>query len=165
MEGTTTSKDGNTAGAGAGLNNAPLLAGRSTDTSPKFYERLNAMLRGDIPEDENLRYYADVISNALKRNTIGENVICYRGVNDNVFTGYNTGEKITLNQFTSSSVKSSRAFDKTVRIIIYAKKGTTGVAYIESVSKFPKQREMLFDKDCIYEVLSNKDNVIELKVL
>lgn len=68
-----------------------------------------------------MRYYADVISNALKKNTIGENVICHRGVNDAV--------------------------------------------YIESVSKFPKQRERLFDKDCIYRVLSKSKDLVELKVI
>ena len=51
-----------------------------------------------------------------------------------------------------------------VKIVIYAKKGTKGVAYIEKISEMPKQREMLFDKDCLYKVLSNQENFVELEV-
>lgn len=134
------------------------------DKHPKFYERLNAMLRGDLPEDETLRYYAETISNALKRNKLGENIICYRGVDVNPFTSYKAGEYLSFHQFTSTSVKSSNAFKKPVRIVIYASKGTSGAAYIELISKFPKQRELLFDKDCVYKVLSNKEDLIELEV-
>ena len=83
----------------------------------------------------------------------------------NVFGEYKAGDMLILNQFVSTSIKPGKAFDKPVRIIIYSPKGTKGVAYIESLSKFPKQREMLFDKECVYEVLSNKRNVIELKVV
>lgn len=132
---------------------------------PKFYERLNAMLRGDAPEEQKLRYYADVISDALKKSVLEENVVCYRGMNINVFENYGVGDLFTNEQFTSTSVKRSGAFDKPVQMIIYAPKGTKGVAYIEQISKFPKQREMLFDKDCIYEVLSNKENLIEVRVI
>ena len=135
------------------------------DSKPKFYERLNAMLRGQQPEDETLRYYADTISNSLKRSSLNENIIAYRGMANNPFAGYKSGEYLTLNQFTSTSVKSSGAFDKPVRMVIYAKRGTKGVAYIESISKFPKQRELLFDKDAIYKVLSNSKHLIELEVI
>lgn len=133
--------------------------------TPKFYERLNMMLRGELPENESLRYYADTISEALKRSILNENMICYRGMDINVFENYGVGDLITLNQFTSTSVKQSAAFDKPVQMIIYAQKGTKGVAYIEQISEFPKQREMLFDKDCIYEVLSKQENLIEVRVV
>ena len=33
----------------------------------KFYARLNSMLRGDIPEDDTLKYYSDVISGAISK--------------------------------------------------------------------------------------------------
>lgn len=135
------------------------------DKKPKFYERLNAMLRGDIPENDNLRYYADTISGALKKSTLGENIICYRGIDYNYFSDYKVGEYLRISQFTSSSVKSSRMFNKPVKIIIYAKKGTKGVAYIEKISKKAEQREVLFDKDCMYRVLSNSNGLMELEVI
>ena len=56
-------------------------------------------------------------------------------------------------------------FSKPVKIVIYAKKGTKGIAYVERLSKKPKQREVLFDKDCIYRVLSNSKELIELEAI
>lgn len=38
----------------------------------KFYSRLNAMLRGDLPLDGVLQRYSEVISRALKKSIIGE---------------------------------------------------------------------------------------------
>lgn len=135
------------------------------DENPKFYERLNAMLRGDDPQNDNLTYYANTISEALKKSTLGENIICHRGIDYNYFADYEIGEFLSLSQFTSSSVKSSGMFSKPVKIVIYAKKGTKGIAYVESLSKKPKQREVLFDKDCIYRVLSNSKELIELEAI
>ena len=57
-----------------------------------------------------------------------------------------------------------RALNGEYEIIIYVKKGTL-CAYIEELSVFPKQRELLLDKDNIYRVLSRKDNTIELEVI
>lgn len=131
---------------------------------PKFYERLNAMLRGEIEEDDNLRYYTEVISNALKRSELGENIICFRGIDVNPVGMAIVGDVVNFKQFTSSSVIESKTFDYGVKMIIYAKKGCKG-AYIESISLKGKQREVLFDKDCWYRVLSNQGNVIELEVL
>lgn len=50
------------------------------------------------------------------------------------------------------------------KIIIYVKKNSS-CGYIENLSFFKKQRELLLDKDNIYRVLSRKDNVIELEVI
>lgn len=135
------------------------------DVSPKFYEKLNAMLRGDIEETESLRYYANIISGALKKSKLNHNVICYRGLSINPIMGIEVGKSIGLGQFTSTTVSDSRSFNKQVKIVIYAKKGIRGAAYIENISKMPKQRELLFDKDCIYRVLSNSKELIELEVI
>ncbi|MDD3222513.1 MAG: ADP-ribosyltransferase [Lachnospiraceae bacterium] len=47
---------------------------------------------------------------------------------------------------------------------MYVKKGSKA-AYIEELSHFDTQRELLLDKECIYRVLSRKGNVIELEVI
>ena len=49
-------------------------------------------------------------------------------------------------------------------ITIIAPKGTRG-AYIEGISRVPKQREFLIDKDCDYKVLSRKGKEIILQVV
>ena len=118
-----------------------------------------------MPEDSTLRYYAEQISSALKRSTIGESVICYRGSSINPFGNAEIGEVVSFSQFLSTSAISSKSFDAGVTFTIYVPKGTSGVAYIEELSKFPKQREILFDKDCRYVVLSNQEKRVELVVI
>lgn len=137
----------------------------SGDKKPnRFFERLNAMLRGENPEDSKLKAYADTISNALKRNSLSEDVICYRSLDVNPIGNREAGSIVRLKQFISTSVVESRAFNDKVKMIIYVKKGSKA-AYIESLSKYPSQRELLLDKDCIYRVISNKENVVELEVI
>lgn len=132
---------------------------------PKLYQRINAMLRGELQEEETLRYHTEVISGALKRSVIKNNVICYRGTPINPIQGVEPGSVVGLSQFLSTSAIKSKAFDESVSMVIYTPKGTTGAAYIEDLSKYPKQREVLFDKDCKYVVLSNQDNLVELVVI
>ncbi|WP_195367162.1 ADP-ribosyltransferase [Lachnospira eligens] len=74
------------------------------------------------------------------------------------------GGAFNSKQFLSTSLIKKRALNGEYEIIIYVKKGTL-CAYIEELSVFPKQRELLLDKDNIYRVLSRKDNTIELEVI
>ncbi|MBO6299395.1 MAG: hypothetical protein J6N53_11190 [Lachnospiraceae bacterium] len=67
------------------------------------------------------------------------------------------GDIFRSRQLISASVTAKGALDKGFKTIIIAHKGTQG-AYIENVSKFPKQREFLINKDVIYSVLYHKDN-------
>lgn len=135
------------------------------DKVPKFYQRLNAMLRGAEPEDPSLRRHADIISGALKRSVLGENVICYRGLDVNPLAGADIGTVVNLGQFTSTSVIETRSFSANVKFVIFAPQGIKGAAFLEEISKFKNQREVLFDKDCWYRVLSNQENLVELEVL
>jgi len=130
----------------------------------RFYKRLNAMLRGDIPKDENLERYANIISGALKKSSLPGDVVCYRGLDINPVAGVLEGSIVNLHQFISTSVEKRKAFKKKVQIKIYAKKGTHA-GYIETLSSFSEQKELLLDKDFLYRVLSNRDNIIELEVI
>lgn len=137
----------------------------SGDKKPnRFFERLNAMLRGDLPEDKKLREYADTISGALKRNKLKHDIIAYRNLDIDLYSVFEVGDIITENQFISTSVVKGAALSKKYEIIIYAPKGSRG-AYIEKISKYPKQRELLLDKDVIFRVISKQQNLIELKVI
>lgn len=137
----------------------------SGDRKPnRFFERLNAMLRGDLPEDKKLRDYAEIISGALKKNRLQHDVIAYRGVGIDPTDGFKIGEILVPGQFFSTSVVDTRLFGTGYKMVIYVKKGSNA-AYIETLSHFPKQRELLIDKDCYYRVLSRKENIIELEVL
>lgn len=137
----------------------------SGDKKPdRFFERLNAMLRGDIPEDKKLRKYAEIISGALKKNKLKQDVVAYRGVDVDPSKGFEIGEIFAPGQFFSTSVVGTRSFETGYKLVVYVKKGSNA-AYIETLSHFPKQRELLIDKDCYYRVISRKGNTIELEVL
>nr|WP_288753685.1 phage minor capsid protein [uncultured Anaerostipes sp.] len=137
----------------------------SGDRKPnRFYERLNGMLRGDMPKDEKLEEYADTISAALKKNVLQQDVIAYRGMDIDPSNNIPINGLYRGKQFFSTSVIENRSFDSKYKIIIYVKKGSKA-AYIEKLSHYTKQRELLLDKDCIYRVLSRKENVIELEVI
>ncbi|MDY3230661.1 MAG: phage minor capsid protein [Clostridiaceae bacterium] len=137
----------------------------SGDKRPnRFFERLNAMLRGDLPDDEKLKNYAGTISGALKKRRLQYDVVCYRNASINPIGDRPPGSIVKLKQFTSTSVIPSRTLKGKCEIVIYAPKGTAG-AYIEKLSSFPDQRELLLDKDCCYRVKSNQGNKIELEVL
>lgn len=137
----------------------------SGDKKPnRFFEKINAMLRGDIPESKMLSGYANSISGALKKSRLQHDVICYRKVSVNPIENRDAGSIIKLKQFISTSVIPGRALSGVCEITIYVPKGTNA-AYIEKLSAFPNQRELLLDKDCIYRVISNKGNEIELEVI
>ena len=131
----------------------------------RFYERLNRMLRGDAEEDSVLRGYAEKISGALKRSTLKHDVICYRTVTENPFPHNVAGDIVEPEQFFSTSVVKAGALKKgNYNIIIYAKAGTFA-GYVEGLSEFKKQRELLLDKDSLYRGLSTKGNQILLEVI
>lgn len=137
----------------------------SGDKKPnRFFERLNAMLRGDLPEDEKLRIYADIISSALNKSRIKRDVIAYRNLDVDLYSGFEVNDLIIEEQFISTSVPKRAALEKPYKVVIYIPKGSGG-AYIEAISKYPKQRELLLDKGTIFRVISKKENVIELQVI
>lgn len=137
----------------------------SWDNKPnKFFERLNKMLRGDADYDEKLQEYADTISKAIKKSRIDKDIICYRNLDINLYRDYDVNDIFIEDQFISTSVVKSAALDKPYKVTIYVPKGSL-CAYIESISKFPKQRELLLDKGNKYRVLSKKENEIELEVI
>ncbi len=137
----------------------------SGDKKPnRLFERLNAMLRGDLPEDEKLRIYADTISSALNKSRIKRDVIAYRNLDVDLYSGFEVNDLIIEEQFISTSVSKRAALEKPYKVVIYIPKGSGG-AYIESISKYPKQRELLLDKGTIFRVISKKENVTELQVI
>lgn len=130
----------------------------------KFYARLNAMLRGEIPEDETLLYYSDLISSALRKNQLQHDIVCYRTLPWDIYHDFSVGDVFTERQFISSSVTLSGTLENPFLSTICCPAGASG-AYIELLSKFPKQREFLFDKDTWFRVLNKTDNSIEVEVL
>ncbi len=138
----------------------------SFDRKPnRFYERLNAMLRGRITDERSkLLKYADIISEAISKHTLSQPIICYRGSSIDMTKGFQVGDTIISSQFISTSLVESKAFAYKYRYTIYIPKGTRGV-YIEEISRFPKQREFLIDRNTKFRLLSKCNNSFELEVL
>ena len=130
----------------------------SIDKSPnRLFERINSYLRGELLNDSTAKKYADILVPALQRAILTEDIICYRNTDKNFYPALKEGDIFRSRQLISTSVTAKGALDKGFKTIILAHKGTQG-AYIENVSKFPKQREFLINKDVIYSVLYHKDN-------
>lgn len=137
----------------------------SGDKKPnRFFERLNAMLRGEEPKDEKLEQYSATISKALMKNKLDHDIICYRNMDFNPYKDYPVGKVICAEQFISTSVSKNAALQKKVEMVFFVHKDACG-AYIESISKYPKQREFLLDKSCKLRVISNQEGRIILEVL
>ena len=132
----------------------------------KFYVRMNSMLRGDIPEDERLRKHAENISSALKNNKLEHDMICYRSTDYNPVKGLKPGDTYEPKQFLSSSVtKKGTLKSGKYQMVIRTPKGSCG-AYIEGLSKYPKQREFLFDYSCKYKLIkaTKKTSIWEVEI-
>ncbi len=130
----------------------------------KFFAKLNAMLRGDLPEDTRLRYHAENISSGLKKNKLRQDILCYRSVDFNPIQGLRVGDIYEPKQFLSSSVTKKGILKGEYIMVIETPKGSGG-AYIEGLSKYPKQREFLFDYDCKYRIKYVKGKNIGLEVI
>lgn len=130
----------------------------------KFYARLNSMLRGDIPEDDTLKYYSDVISGVIAKFELKHDIICYRSVKHNPVEGMKVGDIYEPKQFISTSVSISGVLKGDYFITFLTPKGSKG-AYIELLSEYPKQRELLFDKNLKYRILGICNNEITLEVI
>lgn len=130
----------------------------------RFFERINRMLRGDSEEDAHLRMYAERISDALKRSPLEHDVLCYRAMEFNPFDGMQVGDIVCPGQFYSTSVVKSGSLKKDFLITICARSGSLA-GYVEPLSKFKEQRELLFDKDTLYRVLLSKEKEVVLEVI
>lgn len=133
------------------------------DYPPKFFERLNRMLRNGA-HNAKLEEYANTISAALNKQLLQSDIICYRNVNVDPFAGFEKDDVVPIKQFFSTSVLKQSARKGEYQITLFVRKGTRG-AYIESISRVPEQLEFLIDKDCEYRILSRRGKKIAVEVV
>ncbi len=130
-----------------------------------FFKRLNSMLRGiSTNEKEMLEKYADTISNAISKHPIRHSVVCFRGSDYDMTDGTEVGESFQSEQFISTSVIRSKKLKGRYEFIIHVPKGSN-VAYIEKLSMYKKQRELLINKNTVFTVISRNGYLIELEVV
>jgi hypothetical protein len=130
----------------------------------KFFERLNSALRGEKPLDDHLIFHSNNISAAIEKFKLNDDIICYRSTKKNYFAQHKIGDIFSAGYFLSSSASKKGALKGQFTTIIRAPKGSK-CAYIEKLSKYPAQREVLFDKNCRYKVLEESNNYMIIEVL
>ena len=116
-----------------------------------------------IPEYDMLNNYATIISQSLNNCETPHDIICYRGVNTVPVHDINIGEKFVYKRFISTSLFKKHAFKCKYLMVIHLPKGTHA-AYIDDISVYKGQFEVLIDKGYQYKLLSKRGNVYEMEV-
>ena len=111
-----------------------------------------------------MKEHADRMSEGIAKCKLTHNVGTYRGSNFDFSMGAKVGEFFTSKQFISTSVRRKGIIKGGYDYKLYVSKGSKA-AYIESLSHFPNQRELLIDKGVLFKVLSRHGNLIELEVV
>lgn len=129
----------------------------------KLYEKINGYLTdGYIPSDEKeenmlLNFYAD-IKDAILKNELEDDIIVYRR-DYSVSSLQGQTEK-----FLSTSATTKGAFGGNPNVAIIVPKGTEG-AYIELLSKMPKQREFLLGDEINLKEVSSRGGLTVFEVI
>lgn len=132
----------------------------------RFFERLNRALRGDYsrPDRAKLLAYGQTISKAICKHPISQQIVCYRGVDNDLTKNLVVGTKFTFNQFVSTSVLERGALKKRFKYVIVVPEGANG-AYIENISAFKGQYEFLLDYKCEFKIIAKSGRTIYLEVV
>ena len=132
-----------------------------------FFKRLNMMLESESPETVKgyhmLNEYSVTISEAIQKCSVPDDIICYRGVNAKPIDGIAIGEKFVYKRFVSTSLFKKHAFKCKYLMVIHIPKGIKA-AYIDDISVYKGQFEVLIDKGYQYKLLSIQGNTYEMEV-
>lgn len=132
-----------------------------------FFKRLNMMLESEDPETikdyQMLNDYSVTISEAIRKCSVPNDIVCYRGVNTKPIEGITIGEKFVYKRFISTSLFRKHAFKCKYLMIIHIPKGTKAT-YIDDISVYKGQYEVLIDKGYQYRLLSIQGNTYEMEV-
>lgn len=129
-----------------------------------LYLRVNRALRKQLillPDEQRI---IENVSNALHKVKLKERILLYRNTDKDYYKDYDIGSIIFENAFLSTSVTFKGALNKEYLTVLLAPEQTQG-AYIELLSKYPRQREFLIDRNTIYRVVFKKGKVTILEVL
>ena len=132
----------------------------------RFFERLNRAMRGDYTgsDKEKLLRYGHIISKAICRQPLSRQIVCYRGVDDDLLYNVNIGTVFSFDQFISTSLVKFCALNKRFRYVIVIPEGAFG-AYIENISAFKGQYEFLLDASCQFKLLAKRERNVYLEVV
>ena len=132
-----------------------------------FFRKLNTMLESENPETVKgyrmLKDYSDVISGAIQKCSVLQSITCYRGVDEKPVEDIEIGEEFVYKRFISTSLFKKHAFKCKYLMIIHIPEGKNA-AYIDDISRYKGQFEVLIDKGYRYRLLSIQGNTYEMEV-
>lgn len=131
-------------------------------------ESLRKMIRHLQEENQELKELlkkANITFNESKEETTNEDIVVFRTCNEDYFKEYEIGECFQIDQFLSTSITRIGPFARGINYKIYINKNTSGCAFINQLSYYKKQKELLIDKGMFLRVLSRKRNLIEMEVI
>lgn len=115
-------------------------------------------------DKDKLLTYGQIISKAICSHPITQQIVCYRGVDDDLMNGVTVGTIFKFNQFISTSVIENGALKKRFKYVILVPEGTKG-AYIENISAFKGQYEFLLDYNCEFKLTAKNGRTVCLEVI
>lgn len=131
-------------------------------------ESLRKMIRHLQEENQELKELlkkANITFNESKEETTNEDIVVFRTCSEDYFKEYEIGECFQIDQFLSTSITRIGPFARGINYKIYINKNTSGCAFINQLSYYKKQKELLIDKGMFLRVLSRKRNLIEMEVI
>lgn len=131
-------------------------------------ESLRKMIRHLQEENQELKELlkkANITSNESKEETTNEDIVVFRTCSEDYFKEYEIGECFQIDQFLNTSITRIGPFARGINYKIYINKNTSGCAFINQLSYYKKQKELLIDKGMFLRVLSRKRNLIEMEVI
>ena len=133
--------------------------------SGPYYRDINKYLRGvpDITKDtEKIIKMIEEIDRALSRNTLGDDLILYRGVSLEEFESWKNINTINTYKSTSISREVADDFNSDYKILIKAHKDTKGF-YLGDYSEYKSEKEFLLHRNQKYKILNMTDNELEVE--
>lgn len=105
-----------------------------------------------------------MISGALRKKPLENDILCVRRSNHNPFAGCSVDESVTIRQFFSSSLFAEAALSGEYEFTLLIHKGVKGAFLDSRVSMHPEQLEFLIDRDCEYivKLIDNKKLFVEV---
>lgn len=133
--------------------------------SGPYYRDINKYLRGvpDITKDtEKIIKIIEEIDRALSRNSLGDDLILYRGVSLEEFESWKNINTINTYKSTSISREVADDFNSDYKILIKAHKDTKGF-YLGDYSEYKSEKEFLLHRNQKYKILNMTDNELEVE--
>lgn len=131
----------------------------------RLFSKLNRMMLGIISPSPELEKARDLLSSALHKSPIPEDVVVFRGSKYDFTNGAKEGAIGDIVQFLSTSGREMGAFRKGVMFEIHVRAGVYA-GYLEGLAPggFKEQRELLIDYGQHYRVISRLEDKIVVEV-